>query len=68
MEFTVLREATRAQHEYDQDDLQAIKTPSMMQAMMEMQNDSDDDDEEESDDDKDKAGKDAAPAETKKDK
>ena len=43
----MLKEVTRATIEYDQEDLQAQKAPSLMQQMMEVNgNDSDDDEEE----------------------
>jgi len=59
IEFEVKKHVERAPVEYNQDDLVAIKTPSMMQAVMEMNaNDSDDDEEEsEEEDSKDTAKK-----------
>lgn len=45
----VLKEAVRAQVEYDDEDLQAQKAPSLMQQMMEVNPEGDSDDEDESD-------------------
>lgn len=48
LQINVLREAKRATLEYDPEDLQAQKAPSLMQQMMDVNgNDSDDDEEEE---------------------
>jgi len=49
LKINVLKEAQRAPIEYNEEDLQAAKAPSMMQSMMEMNPDGDSDEEEESD-------------------
>ncbi len=46
----VLKEAVRAQVDYDDEDLQAAKAPSLMQQMMEVNPEGDSDDEDESED------------------
>jgi len=46
LKINVLKEAQRAPVEYDDEDLQAAKAPSMMQAMMEVNGEGSDDDEE----------------------
>lgn len=46
----VLKEAVRAPVEYDEEDIQAAKAPSMMQQMMEVQGDNSDDDDSEDED------------------
>ena len=50
IKIPVLKEAKRVMPEYDEEDLQAAKAPSMMQQMMEVNPEGDSDDEEESDD------------------
>ena len=49
VKFRVLPEVKRATVEYDEEDMQAAKSPSLMQSMMEVNPDGDSD-EEESDD------------------
>ena len=49
LKINVLKEAQRAPVEYDEEDLQAAKAPSLMQQMMEVNPEGDSDDEEESD-------------------
>jgi hypothetical protein len=46
LKINVVKEAQRAPVEYDEEDLQAAKAPSMMQAMMEVNGEGSDDDEE----------------------
>lgn len=45
IKFTVLKEAKRAAVEYDEEDINASKAPSLMQSMMEMNEGGDSDDE-----------------------
>jgi len=52
VEFAVLKEAVRATPEYDEEDILATKAPSMMQAMMEMNQDNSDDDESDGEEEK----------------
>jgi hypothetical protein len=59
VDFMVLKDVQRAPIEYNEEDVQASKAPSMMQSMMEMENGGGSDDELESDDDTTKPG--AAP-------
>lgn len=47
VQIDVLKEVNRAPVEYDEEDIQAAKAPSMMQAMMEVNDDNSDDDDSE---------------------
>lgn len=47
VEINVLKEAKRAEVQYDPEDVQATKAPNLMQSMMEVGGDDSDDDEEE---------------------
>jgi hypothetical protein len=63
LKINVLKEVQRAMVEYDDEDIQALKAPTMMQQMMEMNQNASDDDEEDDEDDKTTA----PPSESKKD-
>ena len=51
VEFTVLKEVQRAQLEYNDEDIQAMKQPNLLQSVMEINPNGDSDEEEESDTD-----------------
>lgn len=63
LKIKVLKEVQRATIEYDEEDIEALKAPTMMQQVMEMNHNASDDDEESDEDDK----TEAATPETKKD-
>ena len=63
----MLKEAKRAEVEYDDEDLQAAKAPSLMQQMMEV-NPEDDSDEDESEDESTQSKSTTETGETKKEK
>ena len=68
IKFTVLKEVTRQSLDYNEEDLDAQKAPSLMQSMMEMNPDGGDSDDELSEDENTNASNKAAADESKKQK